>query len=233
VRIETPLDPAGIVRANTELQSPPLCAEIQLLLLKQDAPLLQASSGRLFDESGPRPYWAFCWGSGQALARYLLDHPCLVQNRCVLDFGSGSGIAAIAAAKAGAAEVRAADVDPLALAAIEINADHNRVSVSPCNRDTVQTDDRDWDVLLAGDVCYLGSNCDWLRRRDYRDGLILIGDPGRPGLPSDRLEELARFSVRTVPDLEHPDLKEAAVYRFSDRVAALTSRPQPGNPAAE
>jgi len=215
VPIQTPLDPAGIVRANTVLQSPPLCPEIELRLLKQDAPLQQASAGRLFDEDGPRPYWAFCWGSGQAVARYLLDNAHLVRKRRVLDFGSGSAVAAIAAAKAGAAEVRAADIDPVALAAIEINAAHNRVSVSPCHQDTVETDDRDWDVLLGCDVCYLGSNCAWLRSLDRREGLILIGDPGRPGLPLDKLEELARFSVRTVPDLEHADLKEAAVYKFS------------------
>ncbi len=207
-------DALDLIEANTSVQSTPLCPEIRLRLIREDASVWHAADKHLFDDAGLRPYWAFCWGSGQALARYLLDHPDLVRDRRVLDFGSGSGVVAIAAAKAGAADVTAVDVDPLALRAIEINAALNRVAVTPSNEDAVQQDGRDWDVLTAGDVCYLSTNHDWLCRVADEGRVILLADPGRPGLATDRLDELARFSIRTVPDLEHPSLKEAAVYRF-------------------
>ncbi|MBM4040229.1 MAG: methyltransferase [Planctomycetes bacterium] len=204
----------ALVEANTALAAPPLCPEVRLRLLAPDAPLRRAAPRGLFADDGPRPYWAFAWGGGQALARYLLDHPETARGKRVLDFGAGSGIAAIAAAMAGAAHVAATDTDPLALAAIALNAAANGVAVSPCGEDLLKTGRADWEVLTAGDVCYLSWMGDWLRTQAGGERLVLIGDPGRPWLPADLVTELARYTVRTTPELEDPALKEAAVYCF-------------------
>ncbi len=204
----------ALIDENTVVQSPPLCPEIRLRLLRDDAPVWHASEKHLFDDTGLRPYWAFCWGSGQALARYLLDHPEMVRGRSVLDFGAGCGVAAIAAAKAGAAHVTAAEIDPRALLAIRINAGLNEVALQLSAEDVVQTNNRDWQVLLACDVCYRSENAGWLHGLADHDGLVLIGDAGRSGLDRSTLHELARYKVRTVPDLEHHSIKEAAVYCF-------------------
>jgi len=207
-------DALAIIEANTELVAPPLCPEIRLRLLKPDAPMRTSAPHGLFADDGPRPYWAFAWGGGQALARYLLDHPDAVRGRRVLDLGSGSGVVAIAAAKAGAAHVAATDTDPVALAAIALNAEANGVIVTPSGEDLLTAGQADWEVLTAGDVCYLYWMGDWLRTQADGNRLVLIGDPGRPWLPRDDLVELARYAVRAMPDIEHPDLKEAAVYCF-------------------
>ena len=199
---------------NTSIRSAPLCPELRLHLLRDDAPVWHASDKHLFDDAGLRPYWAFCWGSGQALARYVLDHPELVRGRRVLDFGAGCGIAGIAAAQAGAGHVTATEIDPLAVVAIESNARLNDAAVEPLLEDVIQTGRSDWEVLLAADVCYWSSNAEWLGRLAAHEGLILIGDPGRPGLDKSNLQELARYRVRTVPEIERYSIKEAAVYRF-------------------
>jgi len=214
VPIETRELALRLMEENTSIRSAPLCPELRLHLLRDDAPVWHASEKHLFDDAGLRPYWAFCWGSGQALARYLLDHPELVSGRRVLDFGAGCGIAGIAAAKAGAAHVTATEIDPLAVVAIEMNARLNDAAVEPTREDVIQTGRSDWQVLLAADVCYWTSNAQWLHRLAGHDGLVLIGDPGRPGLDKSNLQELARYRVRTVPEIEHHSLREAAVYCF-------------------
>ncbi len=206
---------SALLEANTLLRSPPLCPEITLRLLRLDAPLWHASDKHLFDDAGLRPYWAFCWASGQALARYLLDHPDLVRGRRVVDFGSGSGVAAIAAAKAGAAAVVATEIDPLALRAIAVNAGLNRVAVTASGENLLESDRRPWDVLLACDVCYWSTNSDWLCTLRDEGKLVLVADPGRPGFPRSEFEELARYAVRTVPQIEHHSLTEAGVYRLT------------------
>jgi predicted nicotinamide N-methyase len=214
VPIETRELALRLMEENTSIRSAPLCPELRLHLLRDDAPVWHASEKHLFDDAGLRPYWAFCWGSGQALARYVLDHPELVSGRRVLDFGAGCGIAGIAAAKAGAAHVTATEIDPLAAVAIEMNSRLNDAAVEPSLEDVIQTGRSDWEVLLAADVCYWNSNAQWLQRLAAHDRLVLIGDPGRPGLDRSNLDELARYRVRTVPEIEHHSLREAAVYRF-------------------
>ncbi len=203
-----------LIEENTSIHSPPLCPEIRLHLLRDDAPVWHATEKHLFDDAGLRPYWAFGWASGQALARYVLDHPEMVRARRVLDFGAGCGIAGIAAAQAGAAHVTATEIDPLAVVAIEKNAVLNDAAVEPVLEDVMQTGRSDWQVLLAADVCYWASNAQWLYRLAGHDGLILIADPGRPGLDTSNLQELARYRVRTVPEIERYSIKEAAVYCF-------------------
>src|SRR5437764_5029635 len=124
------MDPADFVRQKTAITAPPLVPEIRLHLATEVTPIWQATEESLARNGLPPPFWAFAWAGGQSLARYVLDHPETVAGREVLDFGSGSGLVAIAAAKAGAARVTAADIDPFAAAAITLNAALNGVAVS-------------------------------------------------------------------------------------------------------
>src|SRR5579864_5332495 len=149
-----PLDPIAFVLDNTEVKAPPLVPEIRLRLATEVTPLWQATEESLSRGPVPPPFWAFAWAGGQALARYLLDHPETVAGREVLDIGSGSGIVAIAAAMAGARRVTAAEIDPFAHAAIALNAPLNGVSITIETRDILDRGPAGWRVALAGDVCY-------------------------------------------------------------------------------
>ncbi|WDZ84235.1 class I SAM-dependent methyltransferase [Micromonospora cathayae] len=149
----------------------------------------------------PAPYWASAWAGGQALARYLLDHPQLAAGRRVLDLATGSGLVAIAAALTGAARVRANDIDPYAVAATRLNAHANRVTVETTDLDLLDTDGGDADLLLAGDVFYSPPMADrvlsFLERVAARGADVLVGDPGRGHLPAGRLEVLTAYRVPT------------------------------------
>ena len=142
------------IRENTRALSPPLVPEVLLCLAEKSLPIWQKTEEELGEIGLPPPYWAFAWAGGQALARYLLDNPMLVKDKRVVDLGSGSGIAAIAAMKAGAARVLAADVDAVALTAIAINARINRVSVEVTRSDLLSAQPSACEVLLIGDLFY-------------------------------------------------------------------------------
>ena len=192
------------------IQAPPLCPDLSLWLIDAEVDL-EAGCEALHEGESP-PYWAFCWGSGLALARWLLDHPEAVSGRAVVDFGAGSGVAGIAAARAGAASVLAVDVDPGARDAIRANAELNGVRVGV--GDT--TPDR-WDVLLASDVLYESSLrpvLEALRATARRTGAtLLVAEPDRPGNPGHQGELLAEYAVRTFPDVDSP-ARTARVYRL-------------------
>src|SRR6266851_9377973 len=147
------MDPALFIRHNTAIVAPPLVPEIRLHLATEVTPIWQATEETLAQGAVPPPYWAFAWAGGQALARYLLDHPETVEGRAVLDFGAGSGLVAIAAAKAGALSVTAADVDPFAAAAIAANAALNGVAIEVVTTDLSDGDKRFWKLVNAGDIC--------------------------------------------------------------------------------
>jgi predicted nicotinamide N-methyase len=211
----------SIVEANTFVGCPPLCPELRLRFLRENAPLKKTApvwrgKPHIFDWQGPRPYWAFAWASGQALARFILDNPHVARAKHVLDFGAGSGIAAIAAARAGAATVAATDIDPIAIQAIEVNARLNGVEITARQENIGDSEEQNWNVLLAGDAFYSGRDGDanWLLKWVAQDRLILIGDPPERGFPKTYLKELARYAVRTFPELEHPSMQEACVYRL-------------------
>jgi predicted nicotinamide N-methyase len=210
------LDPAVFVRRNTTISVPPLVPEIRLHLATEITPIWQATEESLARSAVPPPFWAFAWVGGQALARYLLDDPVQVAGRCVLDFGSGSGLVAIAAAKAGAAEVLAAEIDHFAVAAIAANAALNEVAVSVTTADVIGTTDARWEVVTAGDVCYEQPMADrvtaWLRLLARRGKLILLGDPGRAYLPADGVRERIRYPVSTSRELEDRDLRDGVVW---------------------
>jgi predicted nicotinamide N-methyase len=147
------LDPAHFVRCNTVIATLPLVPEIRLHLASEITPIWQASEESLARGAVPPPFWAFAWAGGQALARYLLDCPQIVAGRVVLDFGSGSGLVAIAAAKAGAGRVLAAEIDHFAAAAIAANAALNGVAIAVSTADPIDAAPR-CDIVSAGDVCY-------------------------------------------------------------------------------
>ena len=215
------MDPALFVRGNTVVTAPPLVPEIRLYLATEITPIWQATEETLARSALPPPFWAFAWAGGQALARYLLDHPAEVAGRSVLDFGAGSGLVAIAAAKAGAASVFAAEIDHFAAAAIAANAALNDVAIAVTTADLLDTVDPRWEVVSAGDVCYERPMADrvtgWLRGLAARGTLVLLGDPGRAYLPSEGLVERARYLVPSSRELEDRDTRDAVVWEVLSR----------------
>ncbi len=187
----------GAFGGSLALRRPPLCPELELWLMS-DAVDLETGCRALAEGEAP-PYWAFCWGSGQALARFLLDHPERVRGLRVLDLGTGSGIAAIAAARAGAREVFALDIDPTARAAAELNAAHNGVSLR-----TTGVAPADFDLLLAADVLYETGLRDWILVEARRHAPCLLADPQRTGTPRIDFPIVATFDARTLPDVDSP-----------------------------
>ena len=212
------MNPAAFVRRNTAITAPPLVPEIRLHLATEITPLWQATEETLARSALPPPYWAFAWAGGQALARYLLDHPTEVAGRSVLDFGAGSGLVAIAAAKAGAAAVLAAEIDFFAAAAIAANAALNDVDITVQTEDLLDTVDARWDVVTAGDVCYERPMADrvtgWLRGLATRGTLVLLGDPGRAYTPSQGLTERVRYLVPTSRELEDRDCRDTVIWQM-------------------
>ena len=213
-------DPLAFVRANSVLASPPLVPEIRLHLASEVVPLWYKTEAELGREGVPPPYWAFAWAGGQALARYVLDHAAAlnIQGASVLDFGSGSGLVAIAAAKAGAASGLAADSDPFSAAAIRQNASDNAVPIAVTTDDVIGREDA-WDLILVGDMCYerpLAERLtEWLRGRVRAGATVLVGDPGRSYFPKTGVEKLATYNVPTSRDLEDRDMRETGVFRLT------------------
>jgi len=211
------LNPAAFVRCNTAITAPPLVPEIRLHLATEITPIWHATEETLARSALPPPFWAFAWAGGQALARYLLDHSAEVTGRSVLDFGAGSGLVAIAAAKAGATAVLAAEIDPFAAAAIAANAALNDVDITVQTKDLLDTVDACWGVVTAGDVCYERPMADrvmgWLRGMAARGSLVLLGDPGRAYVPSQGLLERSRYLVSTSRELEDRDCREAVIWQ--------------------
>jgi predicted nicotinamide N-methyase len=209
-------DPAAFIRANTELLRPPLVPEIALHLASEIVPIWRKTEEELAAEGIPPPSWAFAWAGGQALARWVLDNPETVRGKRVLDFATGSGLSAIAAMKAGAAEVVANEIDAFAIAATMLNAKANDVRVACAHEDLIGRDDG-WETVLAGDVCYEREMSmrvfDWLRALARRGALVLVGDPGRNYLPRESMTELAVYDVQTTRELEDREVRRTKVWR--------------------
>jgi predicted nicotinamide N-methyase len=208
------------VLANTRLIAPPLTPEIRLRLADEAVPIWKKTEDELGAMGLPPPFWAFAWAGGQALARYTLDHADLIKGKRVLDFASGSGLIAIAAAQAGAAEVTASDIDAFAIAAIEVNAIKNGVTVAPRFENLIGAD-AGWEVVLAGDIAYekdfAAAAMDWLHLLARRGATVLIGDPRRSYLPLDRLDCVIEYSVPVTRELEDSEIKRTGVFHFSAR----------------
>ncbi len=205
------------VLANTRLLAPPLTPEIRLMLADEAVPIWKKTEEELGALGLPPPFWAFAWAGGQALARYVLDNPALVSGKRALDFASGSALVAIAAAKAGAAEVEASDIDAFAIAAIQANAAENGVLVAPRLENLIGADEG-WEVVLAGDVAYekdlAEAATDWLAALARRGATVLIGDPRRTYLHLGRLDCVIEYSVPVTRELEDSEIKRTGVFRF-------------------
>jgi predicted nicotinamide N-methyase len=213
----TPQGAEGFIRANTALAAPPHVPEIRLHLADEAHALWQRTEEELQEIGLPPPFWAFAWAGGQGLARYLLDHPETVAGRRVLDFATGSGLVAIAALKAGAAGVLAADIDPFCRAAVALNAAANGAAVPFTDADLTGADEG-WEVVLAGDVFYDRAMaqrlCGWFDGLAARGACVLVGDPGRSYLPRERLARLAEYQVPVTRALEDAEVKRTTVWRY-------------------
>jgi len=205
------MTPEALVRSATTWQAVPFVPEITLLTAAEPFGLWDHT------ERDAPPFWAFPWAGGQALARYLLDHPATVTGKRVLDVASGSGLVAIAAAKAGAASVVAGDIDPNAVAAIAINALANGTAVTARAFDFEEPDAFEADVVLAADVFYqrelAGLALRFLRRAAASGAAVLVADPGRAFLPAASLTALACYEVPVLGVLEDAPVKTVTVYR--------------------
>jgi predicted nicotinamide N-methyase len=207
----------AFIVANTRLQAPPHTPELRLHLADEITPIWKLTEEALAEIGLPPPFWAFAWAGGQALARYLLDDPALVAGKRVIDFASGSGIVAIAALKAGAKDVLAADIDPFCGAAIGLNAQANGVAPAFTDRDLLDAAPPAWaDVILAGDICYEKPLAErvmaWLATARAGGATVLIGDPGRSYFPKTGLTRLAEYQVPTTRELEDFAVKKTAVW---------------------
>lgn len=202
---------------HTVVATPWLCPELSMRITTAACPLWRADEQQLALLDIGEPYWAFCWPGGQALARYILDHPQQFAGRDVVAFGAGGGVEAIAAARAGARSVTATDIDPLAVAAVELNAALNAVDIC--------TDCDDWigrdvphDIVLVGDVTYESPLArrvlDWLESVASQGTRVLIGDPGRGHIPS-QYEAVAVYDAPADVDLDGRYLVRTTIWTIS------------------
>jgi predicted nicotinamide N-methyase len=217
-------DHTAFIRANTRLRPVPLVPEISLHLADEAVPLWQKTEEELAAIGLPPPFWAFAWAGGQALARYVLDHPEVVAGQRVLDLGAGSGLVSIAAAMAGGAPVVAADIETFSECAIALNAEANGVHVEVLIADLLDNPAQRApraDVILVGDLFYEQTTAQralaFLSRNLAMGTRVLVGDPGRAYLPKDRLRKLADYAVPVTRDLEDNDIKHTAVFALASR----------------
>jgi predicted nicotinamide N-methyase len=212
-------DRRAFILAHTRLQRPPHAREIQLHLASEIEPIWRSTEEALQREGVDPPFWAFAWAGGQALARYLLDHPEEVRGRRVLDFATGSGLVAIAAMKAGAMSALGADIDPFCADAVALNAEANGVKVGFTSENLLDAPAPDADLICAGDICYEWPLADrvraWLEAARGRGARVLIGDPGRAYLPREGLEPLAVYEVETTRELEDREVRRTAVFALN------------------
>ncbi len=214
-------DRQAFIRANTRLKPVPLVREISLHVADEAVPIWRKTEEELDAMGLPPPYWAFAWAGGQALARYVLDHPDAVAGKRVLDLAAGSGLVAIAAAMAGAAPVIAADIDAFTEPAIALNAAANGVYVEIVTQDLLDGAapfGARYDVILVGDLFYERDTSAralaFLDRHAATDTRVLIGDPGRTYLPKDRLARVAEYSVPVTRELEDLEIKRTVVWEL-------------------
>lgn len=208
--------PEAFVRAHTVQATAPHVPEIRLHLATEITPIWQATEAWLHARNIAPPFWAFAWPGGQALARYVLDNPATVAGKRVLDFAAGGGIAAIACAMAGAAAADANEIDPIALAAIRLNAAANGAALTVLG-DVVGSACR-WDLIMCGDVCYeapmTGHIMPWLARM-AASADVWIADPGRSYLPKAGLDPFAHYRIETTLELEDSTSRDVALYRLT------------------
>jgi predicted nicotinamide N-methyase len=212
----TPANAPDFIAANTRLQSVPHAREISLWLADEITPLWRLTEEELGEMGLPPPFWAFAWAGGQALARWLLDHPDQVAGKRVIDLATGSGLVAVAAMKAGAASVLAADIDPFCAAAVAANARSNSVEIAFTDANLLDAPPPPVDLICAGDVFYEKPMAEavmiWLKQAQATGTRVIVGDPGRTYFPKSGLTLLAEYTVPTTRELEDQEVKRSRVW---------------------
>jgi predicted nicotinamide N-methyase len=207
------------ILANTKLIAVPLVPEISLHLAHEAVPLWQKTEEELGEIGLPPPFWAFAWAGGQALARYVLDEAHIVAGKSVLDMASGSGLVGIAAMKAGAASVIAAEIDGFAVEAVSMNAASNGVTISTSAENLLNVRPPVVNAILVGDLFYEKSLAErlllWLQEAVNNGSDVLIGDPGRSYLPKQKLVSQATYEVPVTRDLEDAEIKKTQVWKLA------------------
>ena len=213
--IATLAEAKAFIRANTRAASVP-GLPVRIYTADELTPIWEATEKDLAEANVAPPFWAFPWAGGQALSHYVLDNPDLVRGKLVLDLASGSGLVAVAAAIAGAAQVVANDIDPMCEAAVALNAELNAVSIDYLGGNLLDGDPPDYDVILAADVFYEQTPARLFRamlERCHANGsLILAGDPGRTYFPRDAFRQVAEYDVTTTTEIENNPVKSARVW---------------------
>jgi predicted nicotinamide N-methyase len=209
----------AFILANTRLQTPPHTPELRLHLADEVTPIWRMTEDELGAIGLPPPFWAFAWAGGQALARYLLDHPEEVSGKTVVDFATGSGIVAIAAARAGAAQNGSMSAASTCAAAVSLNAEANAVRLGFTESDLLDAPPPAAGLILAGDIFYEQPLADramaWLAAARGAGARVLIGDPGRSYFPRSGLAQLAEYRVRTSRELEDSEVKRTSVWTIA------------------
>lgn len=207
----------GFIGRHTKVRPVADLPEIQLQTGDDVMTLMVLTGRELGLDDPPLPFWAFPWAGGLGVARYLTEHPEAVAGRTVLDLATGSGLCGIVAARAGAASVESADIDPFAEAAVTLNARLNGVELAFVRGDLTQGPPPDAEVILAGDVCYESAMAaaivPWLERAAAAGTTVYLGDPGRTYLPPG-LTEVGRYRVHTTRELEPTTEREVGVFRM-------------------
>jgi predicted nicotinamide N-methyase len=210
----------AFILENTRLQTPPHTPELELHLADEITPIWKMTEEALAEIGLPPPFWAFAWAGGQALARYIFDNPEIVAGKRAIDFASGSGIVGIAAMRAGAAHVLAADIDGFCGAALSLNAQANGVALDFTDHNLLDAPAPEADLILAGDICYEKPMTDavmaWLIAARAAGTTVLIGDPGRSYFPRSGLTKLAEYQVATTRELEDREVKKTCVWTLSE-----------------
>lgn len=216
-----PMEYEGFIKSHVAIGRSALVPEIGLYLASELTPLWQATELFLDQHNLAPPYWAFAWPGSEALARYITDNPERVRGKRVLDFAAGCGLAGIAAARAGAASVEAAEIDPLAAEAISLNAALNAVSIFVSAGNVVGRSDG-WDVIIAGDICYEVKMATlimpWLRAQ-AACATVLLADPGRKYRPEDPGQEVENYIVPTSFELEDLGQRAVSIYQIAPSAA--------------
>lgn len=209
-------DPRAFILANTRLTPTPHAPEIALWVADEVTPLWRLTEEELGEMGLPPPFWAFAWAGGQGLARWLLDHPEESAGRAVVDFAAGSGLVGIAAAKVGARQVLAADIDPFCGAAVALNAGANGVDIAFTADNLLDAPPPPVELILAGDVFYEQPMAErvltWLQQARSAGTRVLVGDPGRTYVPRSGLTLLAEYQVPTTRELEDLAVKRTRVW---------------------